>query len=65
MLTDCINDALSKVISRDSLKFANITPVHKKEQEHLKIAKTQYKALKIVYNNYESYEELLLRNNEL
>ena len=32
MLTDCINDALSKVISRDSLKFANITPVHKKEE---------------------------------
>ena len=30
MLTDCINDALSQGIFPDSLKFANITPVHKK-----------------------------------
>ena len=29
MLTDCINDALSQDIFPDSLKFANITPVHK------------------------------------
>ena len=27
--------------------------------------KNQYKALKIVYNTNESYEELLLRNNEV
>ena len=31
----------------------------------LKIAKIQYKALKIVYNSNESYEELLLRNNQV
>ena len=31
----------------------------------LKIAKIQYKALKIVYNSNESYEELLLRNNNV
>ena len=35
------------------------------KQDYLKIAEIQYKALKIVYNNNESYEELLLRNNEL
>ena len=32
MLTDCINDALSRGIFPDSLKFANITPVHKKDE---------------------------------
>ena len=31
MLTDCINEALSRGIFPDSLKFANITPVHKKD----------------------------------
>ena len=31
MLTDCINDALPRGIFPDNLKFANITPVHKKE----------------------------------
>ena len=35
------------------------------KQDYLKIAKIQYKALKIVYNSNESYEELLLRNNEV
>ena len=35
------------------------------QQDYLKIAKIQYKALKIVYNSNESYEELLLRNNEV
>ena len=32
MLTDCINDALSQGIFPDSLKLANITPVHKKDE---------------------------------
>ena len=32
MLTDCINDALSQDIFVDSLKVANITPVHRKEE---------------------------------
>ena len=32
MLTDCINDALSEGIFPDNLKFANITPVHKKDE---------------------------------
>ena len=33
MLTDCINDALSRGIFPDSLKVANITPVHKKDED--------------------------------
>ena len=32
MLTDCINDALSQGIFPDNLKFANITPVYKKDE---------------------------------
>ena len=33
--------------------------------DYSRIEKNQYKALKIVYNSNESYEELLLRNNEV
>ena len=32
LLTDCINDTLSLGIFPDSLKFANITPIHKKDE---------------------------------
>ena len=32
MLTDYINDPLSQGMFLDSLKFANITPVHKKDK---------------------------------
>ena len=33
MLTDCINDAIvGENIFPDSLKFGNITPVHKKDE---------------------------------
>ena len=32
MLTDCVNDALSRGILLDSLKVANITAVHKKDE---------------------------------
>ena len=32
ILTDCINDALSQGIFPDSLKFANITSAHKKDE---------------------------------
>ena len=35
------------------------------KQDYLKIEKIQYKALKIVYNINESYEELLLCNNDV
>ena len=32
MLTECINDALFQGLVLDSLKFANITLVHKKDE---------------------------------
>ena len=32
ILTDCINDAINKGVFPDSLKIANITPVHKKDE---------------------------------
>ena len=32
MLTDCINDALSRGISPDNLKSSNIKSVHKKDE---------------------------------
>ena len=32
MLADCINDILSQGIFPNTLKFANITPVHKKDE---------------------------------
>ena len=35
------------------------------KQDYLKTEKIQYKALKIVYNSNESYDELLLRNKEV
>ena len=35
------------------------------KQDYLNIEKIQYKALKIVYNSNQSYEELLLRNKEV
>ena len=33
MLTDCINDSLFQDIFPDSLKFTNIKPVHKKDED--------------------------------
>ena len=35
ILTDCINDAINKGVFPDSLKIANITPVHKKKTSRL------------------------------
>ena len=32
ILTDCINDAINKGVFTDSLKIANITPIHKKDE---------------------------------
>ena len=45
MLTDCINDALSQGIFPDSLKFANITPVHKKDHA---TDKENYRAVSVL-----------------
>ena len=36
-----------------------------RKKDYLKIEKIQYKALKIIYNSSESYEELLTRSNEV
>ena len=36
-----------------------------RKKDYLKIEKIQYKALKIIYNSNESYEEPLTRNNEV
>ena len=36
-----------------------------RKKDYLKIEKIQYKALKIIYNSNDSYEELLTRNNEV
>ena len=35
------------------------------KKDYLKFEKIQYKALKIIYNSSESYEELLTRSNEV
>ena len=35
------------------------------KKDYRKIEKLQYKALKIIYNSSESYEELLTRSNEV
>ena len=45
--------------------YASIIWMFCHKQDYLKIAKIQYKALKIVYNSNESDEELLIRNNEV
>ena len=45
--------------------YASIIWMFCHKQDYLKIAKIQCKALKIVYNSNESYEELLLRNNQV
>ena len=44
--------------------YASIIWMFCHKQDYLKITKIQYKALKIIYNSNESYEELLLLNNE-
>ena len=36
-----------------------------RKKDYLKIEKIQYKALKVVYNSSESYEDLLTRSNEV
>ena len=45
--------------------YASIIWMFCHKQDYLKITKIQYKALKIVYNSNESYEELLLCKNEV
>ena len=70
MLTDCINDALSQGIFPDSLKLANITPVHKKDEA---TDKENYRAVgalplfskifeKVIYDQLNPYLEKYLNS---
>ena len=36
-----------------------------RKQDYLEVEKIHYKALKIVHNSIECYEELLIQNNEV
>ena len=53
---------LCNAFINSQFNYASIISMFCHKQDYLKI---QYKALKIVYNSNESYEELLLRNNEV
>ena len=56
---------LCNAFTDSQYNYASIIWMFCHKQDYLKNAKIQYKALKIVYNSNESYEELLLRNNEV
>ena len=45
--------------------YASVIWMFCRKKDYLNIEKIQYKALKIIYNSNESYEELLTRNNEV
>ena len=45
--------------------YASVIWMFCRKKDYLKIEKIQYKALKIIYNSSESYEELLARSNEV
>ena len=70
MLTDCINDALSQGIFPDSLKLANITPVHKKDETTYKEIYRPVSVLplfskifeKVIYDQLSQYMEKYLNN---
>ena len=46
-------------------KNASVIWMFCRKKDYLKIEKIQYKALKIIYNSNESYEELVTRNSEV
>ena len=45
--------------------YASVIWMFCRKKNYLKFEKIQYKALKIIYDSNESYEELLTRNNEV
>ena len=47
------------------VNYASVIWMFCRKEDYLKIEKIQYKALKIIYNSSESYEELLTRSNEV
>ena len=52
MLTDWINDTLSQGIFPDSLKFSNITPVHKKDEANDKQNYRPVSALSLFFKSF-------------
>ena len=45
------------------VNYASVIWMFCRKEDYLKIEKIQYKALKIIYNMSEFYEELLTRNS--
>ena len=64
-LTTAKAKLLYNTFINSQFNYASIIWMFCHKQDYLKTAKIQYKALKIVYNSNESYEELFLRNNEV
>ena len=56
MLTDCINDALFQGIFPDSLKFTNIKPVHKKDED---TDKQNYRPVSVLPFFSKSFEKVI------
>ena len=49
----------------NQFNYASIIWMFCRKQDYLEVEKIHYKALKIVYNSNECYEELLIQNNEV
>ena len=63
-LTTVTAKLLDNAFINSQFNYASIIWMSCHKQDYLKIARIQYKALKIVYNSDETYEEVLLCNNE-
>ena len=50
---------------KSQFNYASVIWMFCRKKDYLKIEKIQYKALKVVYNSSESYEDLLTRSNEV
>ena len=64
-LTTVKTKLLYNAFINSQFNYASIIWMFCHKQDYLKIAKIQYKTSKIVYNSNESYEELLILNNEV
>ena len=64
-LTLEISKLLYNAFINNQFNYASIIWMFCRKQEYLEVEKIHYKALKIVYNSNECYEELLIRNNEV
>ena len=56
---------LYRAFMNNQFNYASIIWMFCRKQDYLEVEKIHYKALKIVYNSNECYEELLIRNNEV